>query len=89
MHKINFNGEVYQYICGIGHKHGWGIWTSCPHFKIIPCKCVKRVYSLNEIQIDFTKCSINFLDLESIKQRSFILIEEFFVNLIDVVDGKV
>jgi hypothetical protein len=53
-----------------------GIQKACLHFKINLCKCVKWVYSLNKFNFDFTKFSRNFLHLQSIKQKSFIMIEE-------------
>ena len=35
------------------------------------------------------KCSINFLDIESIKQKSFILLEKVLKYLVGVVVGKI
>jgi hypothetical protein len=83
------NSEVYQYTCSIGHKHGCGTYTCCSHFKIIPFKSVKWIYSLNKFNIDSNKCSINFLDIQIIKQKCSILLEEVLEFSARVVIGKV
>jgi hypothetical protein len=53
-----------------------GTQKACLYFKISLCKCVKWVYSFNKFNFDFTKFSLNFLHLQSIKEKSFIMIEE-------------
>jgi hypothetical protein len=53
-----------------------GTQKACLHFKFSVYKCVKWVYSSNKFNFDFTKFSLNFLHLQSIKQKSFIMIEE-------------
>jgi hypothetical protein len=73
----------------LGHWSYQGIQKACLHFKISLCKCVKWVYSSNKFIFDFTKFSLNFLHLQSIKQKSFIIIEEVYKFLIDFFIGKV
>jgi hypothetical protein len=67
---------MYFFLSLCGQVSNQGIQKVCLHFKISPYKCVKWFYSLNKFNFDFTKFSLNFLHLQSIKQKSFIMIEE-------------
>jgi hypothetical protein len=64
----------------IGQVFDQGTQKACLYFKIIICKCVKWVYSSNKFNFDFIKFRLNFLYLQSIKQKSFIMIEELWID---------
>jgi hypothetical protein len=59
-----------------GEVSDQGTQKACLHFKISLCKCVKWAYFLTKFNFDFTKFSLNFLHSQSMKQKSFIMIEE-------------
>jgi hypothetical protein len=59
--------RFFKYILTTRHWFDQDIQKASLHFKISLCKHVKWVYFSNKFNFDFTKFSLNFLHLQSIK----------------------